>query len=318
MKSPSTKRSENKKYENLGVESVVLQDYDEDIDAMMDDILNSEKRSRPSSSQLGANSRFSCGRFLGLFMMFLSAACFLSMTTAISYLGRTIEGEKYPATQLVLIRASTCLLLTFVWLRRSGESFRPKDKRTRNILVARSCVGVGGMLGGWFLISQIPFSDATVIIFSAPFWTMVLARVILKESFTKLDGIALAFGFLGVLLVARPGSNDNEEDEATTSGAARGVVIMIGVLGAICSAGTNLLVRKLKHVHALLTIFYLMVAASFGSIFVAVIKQDKFLFPRSFLELVLIVLISAFGFLGQLFKTEGLKRENAGPGAMMR
>ena len=315
MKGPSAERSKNKKYENLGVEGVVLQDYDEDIDAMMDNILNSEKR--PTSGQLGADSRFSCGRFLGLFMMFLSATFFLSMTTAISYLGRTIEGEKYPATQLVLIRASTCLLLTFVWLRRSGESFRPKDKRTRNILVARSCVGVGGMLGGWFLISQIPFSDATVIIFSAPFWTMVLARVILKESFTKLDGIALAFGFLGVLLVARPGSNSDEEQQ-TTSGAARGVVILIGVLGAICSAGTNLLVRKLKHVHALLTIFYLMIAASFGSIIVAVIKQDKFLFPRNSSEFFLILLISTFGFLGQLFKTEGLKRENAGPGAMMR
>ena len=166
--------------------------------------------------------------FFGAFYDVL-VAFFLSMTTAISP-GRTIEGEKYPATQLVLIRASSCLLLTFVWLRRSGESFTPKEKRTRNILVARSCVGVGGMLGGWFLISQIPFSDATVIIFSAPFWTMVLARVILKESFTKLDGIALAFGFLGVLLVARPGSNSDEEQQ-TTSGAARGVVILIGCWG---------------------------------------------------------------------------------------
>ena len=61
-----------------------------------------------------------------------------------------------------------------------------------------------------------------------------------------------------------------------------------------------------------------MIAASFGSIIVAVIKQDKFLFPRNSSEFFLIVLISAFGFLGQLFKTEGLKRENAGPGAMMR
>ena len=78
---------------------------------------------------------------------------------------------------------------------------------------------------------------------------MVLARRhIQKESFTKLDGCqALAFGFLGVLLVARPGSNSNEEQQ-TTSGAAKMVVVLIGVLGAICSAGTNLLVRKLKHV----------------------------------------------------------------------
>ena len=43
MKGPSAERSKNKKYENLGVEGVVLQDS-EDIDAMMDDILNSEKR----------------------------------------------------------------------------------------------------------------------------------------------------------------------------------------------------------------------------------------------------------------------------------
>ena len=79
-----------------------------------------------------------------------------------------------------------------------------------------------------------------------------------------------------------------------TSGAARGVVILIGVLGAICSAGTNLLVRKLKHVHALLTIFYLMIAASFGSIIVAVIKQDHFLFPplQNFFDCDLLVLLA--------------------------
>ena len=54
MRGPSAERSKNKKYENLGVEGVVLQDYDEDIDAMMDDILNGEKRpTRANSPILG-------------------------------------------------------------------------------------------------------------------------------------------------------------------------------------------------------------------------------------------------------------------------
>ena len=97
-----------------------------------------------------------------------------------------------------------------------------------------------------------------------------------------------------------------------------GIVVLIGICGAICSAGTNLLVRRLKHVHAMLTIFYLMIAASFGSIALAVINQDKFIFPANPTESILIIFISLFGFIGQLFKTEGLKRENAGPGAMMR
>ena len=64
MKGPSAERSKNKKYENL-VEGVVLQDYDEDIDAMMDNILNSEKR--PTSGQLGADSRFFVWSFFGAF-----------------------------------------------------------------------------------------------------------------------------------------------------------------------------------------------------------------------------------------------------------
>ena len=120
---------------------------------------------------------------------------------------------------------------------------------------------------------------------------MVLARVV-ERVLSKLNGVALAFGFLGVLLVARPGSNSNEE-QRTTSGAARGRCLD-WVLGAICSAGTNLLVRKLKHVHALLTIFYLMIAASFGSIIVAVVKQDKFCFPeilQNFFDYCLLVLL---------------------------
>mgnify|MGYP007000436972 CR=1 len=45
---------------------------------------------------------------------------------------------------------------------------------------------------------------------------------------------------------------------------------------------------------------------------------DKFIFPANPTESMLIIFISLFGFIGQLFKTEGLKRENAGPGAMMR
>ena len=320
-KTPSSIRSKHKKYESLEVDNITLEEHE--IESYMEEIiLNSPNKHNNNKNNHGSNSsmtakKIHCGRFLGLFMMFLSAAFFLSMSTMISYLGRTNPDNLYPSTQLVFIRAIVCLILSAMWLRKEKESFLPEDTRTRNLLIYRSCIGVGGMLGNWFLISQLPFSDATVIVFSAPFWTMVMARLILKESFTKIDAVSLALGFLGVLLVARPGSS-HETEEETPSGTARGIVVLIGICGAICSAGTNLLVRRLKHVHAMLTIFYLMIAASFGSIALAVINQDKFIFPANPTESILIIFISLFGFIGQLFKTEGLKRENAGPGAMMR
>ena len=58
----------------------------------------------------------------------------------------------YPSTQLVFIRAIVCLILSAMWLRKEKESFLPEDTRTRNLLIYRSCIGVGGMLGNWFLI----------------------------------------------------------------------------------------------------------------------------------------------------------------------
>ena len=107
---------------------------------------------------------------------------------------------------------------------------------------------------------------------------------------------------------------------ATTSGISRAVVIILGILGAIASAGTNLLVRKLKTVDAIVTVFYLMVAAIIGSSIVtfASPRTQTWESPASIVEYFALVGIGLLGFVGQIFKTTGLKLENAGPGAMMR
>ncbi len=179
------------------------------------------------------------------------------------------------------------------------------------------------MFALWFILTQLAMSDATVIVFSSPFFTMILARIFINESFTCVDAVIVLIGFSGVLLVARPGFLFGYEDgevKPTTGGYARSLVVFIGILGSIGDATIKILVRKLRHVPALVTVFYLMAFATGGSLICHFVfpETQRFVMPETFLECASLFFIAIFGFLGQVLKTEGLKREKAGPGSMMR
>jgi drug/metabolite transporter (DMT)-like permease len=108
------------------------------------------------------------------------------------------------------------------------------------------------MLAGWFIISQLPFGEATVIIFAAPILTALLARVLLGELLTYAQWGLVAVSAGGVVLVARPGFLGFEtEAEASYQTHSRTLVVAVGLTGAFCSACTNIMVRKLSQVHAM-------------------------------------------------------------------
>jgi drug/metabolite transporter (DMT)-like permease len=59
----------------------------------------------------------------------------------------------------------------------------------------------------WFYaITVLPLAQVFAIEFTAPLWVAVLAPVMLAERMTRARLIAAALGFVGVLIVARPGS----------------------------------------------------------------------------------------------------------------
>ena len=83
-KTPSSIRSKHKKYESLEVDNITLEEHE--IESYMEEIiLNSPNKHNNNKNNHGSNSsmtakKIHCVRFLGLFMMFLSAAFFLSMS----------------------------------------------------------------------------------------------------------------------------------------------------------------------------------------------------------------------------------------------
>ncbi len=80
-------------------------------------------------------------------------------------------------------------------------------------------IGAFSVMSKWFIFTQLDMSDATVISFSSPFMTMILAHYYINEPFSFIDALTCFIGFIGLLFVARPefifnnDSNDNIEDE---------------------------------------------------------------------------------------------------------
>ena len=84
------------------------------------------------------------------------------------------------------------------------------------LLFVRGFIGIFWMFSLYFSLSELPISDATVLIFSAPFFTMIVAHFVIHEPFALVyDGITVLIGFTGVLFVARPEFifGENPEDK---------------------------------------------------------------------------------------------------------
>lgn len=56
-------------------------------------------------------------------------------------------------------------------------------------------------------ISSVSIAEATAMAFAAPLFVTLLAWLVLRERVTSLDWLTVTLGFVGVLVVARPGSS---------------------------------------------------------------------------------------------------------------
>lgn len=260
-----------------------------------------------------------CGGGIGLLFMALSAVCFSLMSLLVHALGRGTDGVS--SFELVGIRAVFGLTVSGLWLFRARTNpLGPPDKRC--VLCVRGLVGCVAMFINWFLLTQLPLGDATVIVFTAPLFTTLLAWLFLKEALGAVEIAGAALSCVGVVLVARPSFLFGEPDTTLTSfdnssGMTRGPLVCLGLVGAVASAVTNTIVRKLTSVHSMVTVSYLMAGGLVVSV-VWVSVTSTVSLPRTPTGWIYILCICAFGFGGQLFKTQGLKWERAGPGSMMR
>lgn len=71
--------------------------------------------------------------------------------------------------------------------------------------ILRGCILGLQVFCTFFAFSQIPLAQAYCFIFCAPFFSVLIARFWLKEHISKTSWACLVTGFIGILIILRPG-----------------------------------------------------------------------------------------------------------------
>ncbi|XP_071391686.1 solute carrier family 35 member G1 [Centroberyx affinis] len=249
---------------------------------------------------------------LGLFYGLLSTVFF----SIISLLVKTIQGVH--AVEISAIRCFFQMLFVApLLIYHNIGVLGPRDKRV--YLVLRGFLGSNAMILLYYAVQQMPLADATVIMFSNPVFTSLLAWIFLKEKCTIWDCVFTVFTITGVILIARPpflfGERLHGIEGNYTNHIKGTIAAFAGALGAAC---TFVLLRKMgKSVHYYLSVWYYAVIG-FIECIIVLSALGEWTVPFCGRDRWILMLIAVLGIAGQTFLTKALQIEKAGPVSLMR
>jgi drug/metabolite transporter (DMT)-like permease len=232
--------------------------------------------------------------------MALSAFFFSIMTLTVKMAGRRL-----PTIELVFARAGVVALLAFADIRRRRVLLRNPEA---GLLLLRGLIGLAALACLYYSVVHLPLAEATVIHFTNPVFTALIAALFLRESLHARELVLVLVAFAGVLLVARPAGL-----LAGTSTTLDPLAVVSALGGALFAAAAYVLVRRLRRHDAMVVVFY------FAAVSVVVglpLMLPSFLWPRGW-EWLLLAGVGLSTFLGQVFLTLGLQRERAGRATAM-
>lgn len=135
-------------------------------------------------------------------ILFLLLAMLISSLQSIAVKGL---GGSYPVLEMVVLRNLVALPFTLLFFRLEGSQGWPTTKQSRlefirGIFLFLSYTSF--MMG----LAALPLAEVEAIRFSGPMMITILSVFILGERVEPVRWLALFVGFLGVLLIVRPGS----------------------------------------------------------------------------------------------------------------
>jgi len=153
---------------------------------------------RGAAAALAARWRAAPGALRGALWMVLACACFSSMNGIVRHLGQDL-----PTFVIVFFRSLFGLLAMLPWLLRPGlASLRPARPLLSGARVLIALVATGC----WFYgLSKLPLAEATALSFTTPLFATVAAVILLGEVMRARRWTAIAIGFLGAMIILRPG-----------------------------------------------------------------------------------------------------------------
>lgn len=138
-----------------------------------------------------------------------------------------LVGQRLPVVQILLVRQAGMVLILLPAL---AAGFPDALKTGRpGLQLARIALALVAMMCGFTAVVNMPLADATALGFAKSFFVTIFAVLVLHETVGVHRWSAVALGFVGVLVMMRPGTEGFSVYGfmAVTGAAAAGAVMVI-------------------------------------------------------------------------------------------
>lgn len=226
--------------------------------------------------------------------MLLSALGFALMAACV----KAVSGYGMPVLEIVAARALVSLGLSYLDVKRKRISIWGQHKP---LLLARGIVGALALVCVYYSVTTLSLADATVLQYTYPAFTAVLALLFLGERIKLATMLCMLLSFVGVIVMMRPG-------EAGLIGLPM-LSLFAALAGALGSAIAYVIVRKLSQTEdSSVIIFYFPLVALPTSL---LLLGGDFVMP-GMEALLLLLLVGVFTQVGQIGLTKAMAAEEAG------
>lgn len=186
----------------------------------------------------------------GIALRIAAAGCFSVMAAVLKL--ASLDGVVAP--EMLFYRAFFGLPVVLAWVLTQPGGLAGLTTRRPLAHVGRSALGIVSILCVFQTLTLLPLADATTLSFTAPIFATLLSFLILKEAVGPRRWAAVAVGFIGVIIVMRPGA-------ANLAVPLDG--IGFGLAAALLTAGVTITLRQLRDTeHVAAIVFWFFVGSS--------------------------------------------------------
>ncbi len=175
--------------------------------------------------------------------IWMSGALVSFMLMAIS--GRELAAE-LSTFQILFFRSAIGLVVLMIAISFSGWVQVRTNKIGTHLI--RNIAHYIGQYGWFFAISLIPLAQVFALEFTVPLWVAIFAPLMLRESLTRTRIAVITTGFIGILVILRPGVIPLE------------VGVISALIAAIGYALSHTLTKKLTNTDTPLSVLFYMTA----------------------------------------------------------
>ena len=224
---------------------------------------------------------------LGVVYMIMSVLFFAFMDILIKIT------DEYAVGQVMFFRAVFGLIPIFFLIPKNRLRDFYKTKHF-GLHFYRSFFGAIAMAAIFIGLRNLQLAEVTSLAFSGPIWVVIFSMIFLSEKIRTKRWVAVGLGFIGVLIISKPGFDNLN------------YYYIFPIIFCIGFAGVSILIRKLTLAGETvwLIAFYFSVASGLGGL--ATFPLGDWIMPTKY-DLVLLILVGLLGGIANLTLTQSYK-----------